>query len=287
MAVIRDYDTSRRFTGRVRESTRITPEDYADEVRHIVLEVNLWGHVFEEYESVGVLLRGAKELGHPLILRLYSIAGCTQGEDGGNPSIELCVKRCTYIDEFNGERYPGTVSNFLCDLRPGDELDLTGPFGSAFAVPENHSANLVMIGQGTGIAPFRAFIQRIYRDVGEWHGKVRLFHGARTGLELLYRNDENEDLGSYYEKKTFKAIEALSPRPHFDEPEALDRALEDNADEVWEMIQDPSTHVYVAGLEEMTPRLDQAFCRMAGSEAEWKRRKSEIEDSGRWNELLY
>ncbi len=287
MAVIRDYDMSRRFKGKVRSSTRITPAEQAEEVRHIVLEVNLWGHDFEEYETVGVLLRGAKELGRPLILRLYSIAGCTQGEGETNPVIELCVKRCCYIDEFNGERYPGTVSNFLCDLTPGDEVELTGPFGSAFPVPGDRNADLVMISQGTGIAPFRSLIHRIYRDVGEWQGRVRLFYGARTGLELLYMNDENRDLGVYYEKKTFKAFEALSPRPHFDEPEALDRALADNAAEVWDMLQAPSTQVYVGGLEKMNAQLDAALCKIAGSEEAWNRQKSQLIESGRWNELLY
>ncbi len=144
-----------------------------------------------------------------------------------------------------------------------------------------------MIGQGTGIAPFRALIHRIYSEVGEWQGQVRLFYGAQTGLELLYMNDENADLATYYEKKTFKAIEALSPRPHFEEPAALDRALEDNAVELWKLIQDPSTYVYIAGLEKLSPQLEEAFEKVAGSTEAWQLRKDELTKSGRWFELLY
>jgi ferredoxin--NADP+ reductase len=166
-------------------------------------------------------------------------------------------------------------------------MELTGPFGEAFPTPEDKSANLLMICLGTGIAPFRALIQRIYRDIGEWEGQVRLFHGAQTGLELLYENDENADLVYYYDKKTFKAIEALSPRPHVGAPAALDRALEENAEEVWYLLQSESAHLYIAGLEKMVPQLERAFRKVAGSEERWERLKAELIRSGRWFEILY
>ncbi len=287
MKAVRDHDTTKRFPVRLVESTRITSEASREEVRNLVFKTELEVKEFEDCESVGVLLRGSKEIGNPLLHRLYTIAGVNQGVDGGTTTIELCVRRCFYIDDFNGERYPGPVSNYLCDLEPGTEIELTGPFGAAFPTPEDKSANLLMICLGTGIAPFRALSQRIYRDVGEWEGQVRLFHGALTGLELLYRNDEKEDFAYYYDEKTFKAIEALSPRPHVGEPVALDRALEENAAEVWYLLQEESAHLYIAGLEKMMPQLEQAFRKIAGSDERWERLKTEMIRTGRWFEILY
>jgi ferredoxin--NADP+ reductase len=65
-------------------------------------------------------------------------------------------------------------------------------------VPEDDTANLLMIGTGTGIAPFRAFIKRIFDQRGGWKGQVRLFYGARSGMELLYMNLVRNDLEHYY-----------------------------------------------------------------------------------------
>lgn len=287
MAVIEDYDTSRRFAGTVRQTRRITPEGHSDEVRQIVLEVDQRGIDFSQYESVGVLAIGPEELGRPLFLRLYAVAGYTPAMEDRGPLVELCVRRCYYIDEVNGERYPGHVSNYLCDLTPGEEVHLTGPFGAAFPVPEDRAANVVMIGMGTGIAPFRTLVKRIYDAPEEWEGQVRLFHGAKTGLDLLYMNDENADLGLYMSRETFKAIEALSPRPHFGEPVALDQALEANGDEVWRMLQTDSAYVYIAGLRQIESQLDKAFVRLAGSESAWRERKDALVMAGRWRELLY
>ncbi len=287
MSNIGDFDTSRRFKGTVVETVRITPENAEEEVRHITLRVNLSGLDFSEFETVGVVVLGPNELGRPLLLRLYAVAGYTKEEPGGNPTIELCVRRCFYVDDFSGERYPGTVSSWLCDLREGETVDLTGPFGNAFPIPENPDANLILIGQGTGIAPFRTLVQRLYENPESWTGEIRLFHGAKTGLELLYNNDENADLGLYMQHKTFKAIQALSPKPHFGEPAAMDQALTDNAADIWALLESPNTYVYVAGLRQMNAQLDRAFAEMAGSPESWASTKDGLVSANRWRELLY
>ena len=73
---------------------------------------------------------------------------------------------------------------------------------------------------------FRAFVKHIYNNVKDWKGKIRLFYGARSGLELLYLNDKDGDLTNYYDEDTFEAFHALSPRPHWSDPIALDKAIE-------------------------------------------------------------
>jgi ferredoxin--NADP+ reductase len=146
---------------------------------------------------------------------------------------------------------------------------------------------MLMIGVGTGIAPFRAFMKHIYDERKEWKGKVRLFYGAKTGMDLLYMNDKNADLSLYYDKETFQAFKVLSPRPHFDEPEQIEQSLKEHSKEVWDLVQDPNTYIYVSGLSRLEARLDKTMEEFAGSEADWLEMKKELVASGRWSTLFY
>ncbi len=220
---------------------------------------------------------------HP---RLYLVADAVDQRDGG-AEFALCVKRHNYIDDFNGERYPGIASNYLCDLKLGDSVEFAGPVGYPFALPESRKAGIIMIGMGTGIAPFRALIRTIYEKFGSWEGKVRLFYGAKTGLDMLYMNDENKDLSQYVYQPTFKAFQAISPRPAFDVPVDLDKAIEQNAAEVWEMLQSPATHLYLAGVDDMFTRVEKALAGIAGAADQWQEIQAKMKADGRWHEVLY
>lgn len=281
-----EYDISHPFTATVTQSNRITHSDTA-EVRHINLSVRNESFRFIEGQSVAVIAPGSNEFGNEHHVRLYSIASSREGEANRPDEISLCVRRCFYIDPISGERFPGVASNYLCNLKPGDSLKLAGPYGRQFVPPRDSSANLLMIGIGTGIAPFRAFIKYMYEDRKQWTGKVRLFYGARTGMDLLYQNEQNGDLANYYDQDTFKAFEAVSPRPHFDEPVDFERTLGDNVEEAWSMILDPKTHVYISGISALEESLDKVFAKAAGSTEQWETKKAEILAEGRWSTLLY
>jgi ferredoxin--NADP+ reductase len=282
-----DYDTETRFRATVVSSERITPKTSDEEIRELVLDVDRDDFPYELGQSIGVLAPGSPELGHEHHFRLYSVADLPERGESGKPRLKIAVKRCSYIDEHSGERYPGIASNYLCDLKPGDTLTVAGPFGLAFEVPEETDANLILIGSGTGIAPFRAFCKHIYRDVSDWKGRVWLFYGARSGLEMIYMNDKKNDFAQYYDEETFEAFQALSPRPSWADPIAWDRAIAERGDELWKMLGEPKTYVYVAGLEKMRDELDAVFANLAGSEEKWQRRKAELMAGGRWIELLY
>ncbi len=284
---LQDFDTGDTFTAHVVSSERITPPESPEEVREIVLEVDRENFDYRPGQSIGVIVSGSHELGHKHHFRLYTVADTPARGGDGRPRVTLCVKRCNYIDEYSGERYEGIASNYLCDLREGGTVTVNGPFGIPFKVPEDKEADLLLIGMGTGIAPFRALIKHIYRDVKDWKGRVRLFYGAQTGLELLYMNDEKDDFTQYYDEETFQAFKALSPRPHWADPVAMDYELEARSEEILSMLDDVRTHVYVAGKEEIVATLDRVFGRMLGSEEKWLRRKAELKAGERWVELVY
>lgn len=283
---LQDYDTTFKMNATVVSSTRVTPEDSKTELRHIDLAVDSKLFDYEVGQSVGVLVPGPHEYGLKEYLRLYSIAGGDETEDG-KPIISLLVKRASYIDDFSGERYQGKASNYLCDLKEGDQVTLTGPYNLAFTLPKRKDANLLMIGLGTGIAPFRAFVKHIYNDLGGWDGEVRLYHGAKNGVELAYMNDQNDDLEYYYDQETFKAIQVLSPRPHADEPVDLEGAMTRNAEEVWSLLRNPKTYVYVAGLKQISELLDKALAKVAGSTEKYEQQKAKMKEEGRWADLIY
>jgi len=283
---LEDYDTETRYAATVVASERITPEESDEEVRELVLDID-GDFDIEVGQSVGVLAPGSPDFGHEFHFRLYSVADLPERGESGQPRIKIAVRRCSYIDEYSGEKYKGIASNYLCDLRPGETLTVAGPFGPAFEPPDELDASLILIGSGTGIAPFRALVKYLYRKVPGWTGKVWLFYGAKTGLEMFYMNDRRDDFAQYYDEETFQAFKAMSPRPNWADPIAWDRAILERGEELWDMLGNPKTYVYVAGLEKMRDELDAVFGRLAGTPERWKRRKAELVAGGRWRELLY
>ena len=273
----------RTYSAVLAQSRRITPPASREDVRHLVFRTGDLSFDATPGNCVRVLAPG--QFGNRYHARLYSIMDLERRADA--TEFAICVRRCSYIDDFNGEEYRGVASNYLCDLRPDDVIEFAGPIGYPFVIPEDKTADILMLGMGTGIAPFRTLIRQIYEKVDGWRGRVRLFYGARSPLEMLYMNDENNDLGHYYDQPTFKAFLAVSPRPAFDAPVALDQALELNAAEVWEMIRRPGTRVFVAGTEGLLAAIEPAMIRLAGSAGNWAAAHAGLLSSGRLSEMLY
>jgi ferredoxin--NADP+ reductase len=285
MAHLADYNIEQQYQAVIRKTDRLTPEE-TDEIREITLEVKQPEFSCEVDQSFGVLVHVNGEFGNAYHHRLYSVADLPDKKKG-KTQIKMLVKRCFYVDEFSGEKYDGVGSNYLCDRKVGDEITITGPFELPFKVPEDHDANLILIGMGTGIAPFRAFVKHIYKNVNDWTGKIRLFYGARSGLELLYLNDKNGDLTNYYDEATFEAFHALSPRPHWSDEIALDETIEERGEEILEMLSQTNTYIYIAGYEKVKQNLDKAFSNIMGSEEKWKIRKAELVAGNKWAEIIY
>ncbi|WP_258104363.1 ferredoxin-NADP reductase [Marinoscillum sp. MHG1-6] len=285
MAHIAHYDTDLRYQAVVKSTERVTPPG-TDEIREIILEVADSDFKCKVDWSFGVFVDMKGDFGNDYYHRLYSVADIPETKDG-KTIITMLVKRCSYIDDFSGEKFYGIVSNYLCDRSEGDIITLTGPYDLPFKVPEDKTANMILIGMGTGIAPFRAFVKHIYKNVGGWQGKVRLFYGARSGLELLYLNEKNGDLNQYYDEDTFKAFHALSPRPEWADPIALDQTLEERAGEIRELLSHANTYVYVAGYRKILNKLDKAFSVILGSDDKWLTRKAELLAGNKWAEVIY
>lgn len=281
---LQDYDTSTQHVARVISNQRATSAQSRREVREIVMEVDGAIHLMPG-QNIGILVPSEDNSTAESHFRLYSIADLPQRVDG-KQRIHIYVRRCDYYDSTTGQTHHGVASNYLCDCVANDELTITGPYGQAFEIPKDRHANLVLVGAGTGIAPFRAFLKHVYRKHPEFAGKVYLFYGGETGLDLLYGNDREEDVALYYDRDTFEAVEALS-KGDDTEQFAWSDALHSRAKELALLLCDPKTYIYVAGLESIRDELEDVLREVAGSNQRWHHWKQELLDDGRWIELLY
>lgn len=142
-----------------------------------------------------------------------------------------------------------------------------------------------MIGAGTGIAPFRAFVRRIYERDGGWLGPVRLFHGARTGLEWHYQNDYRNDFAQYYDEHTFRAIQVVRGYNYSRSiPPGLELAV--HVEDARRLLQHKRAHIYVAGSERLAHELERLLRTEFGRE-EWNSLKATMVSEQRWFEILY
>ncbi len=270
----------------VTENVRITPPE-RDEVRRIRLRIDDPAFRFSVGQSIGVMVPGPHPMGNQFHMRRYSIASGHSDQSSDAIELELLVRRCFYLDEISGEQYPGIASHYLCDAEAGQRITITGPYRSPFRIPADENANLLMIGTGTGVAPFRAFVQELYREKGSWKGQVRLYYGARNGMDLLYGNDAEGDLTNYYDDASFKAFGAMISRPRATDSDMLKAAVEGHAAEVWELMQDPSTHVYLSGLGKVAKAFDKVMEKVAGGAGVWTEFREKLRSQGRWSELIY
>lgn len=270
----------------IKSTTRITPEA-TDEVRQLVLQIDDPSFRYAAGQSIGVLVPGPHEFGNEYHHRRYSIANPIQTGNVESIELEILVRRCFYLDEVSGEQYPGIASNYLCNAKSGDKIKITGPFRSPFKIPTDKRSNLLMIGTGTGVAPFRAFVRQIYDQQGSWEGQIRLFYGDHGGMNLLYMNDEHKDLAQFYDDQTFKAFSALSDRPLAKLEAGLQESLAANVEECHKLLTDPKTYVFLGGQERAAEVFNQVMEERFGSAEAWKQLKQSLVEQDRWAELLY
>jgi len=223
-----------------------TEAGFENQTHHIVLDLGAMPFPVLEGQSIGIIPPGVDARGKPHVARQYSIASPRNGERPGYNNISLTVKRVT--EDHQGQPVRGVASNYLCDLKVGDTVQLIGPFGTSFLMPNHPKSHIVMICTGTGSAPMRAMTEwrRRLRKSGKFEGgKLMLFFGARTQQELPYFGP----LQSL--PKDFIDINfAYSRTPGQPKRYVQDRMRERSADLAL-LLKDPNTHVYVCGLKSM------------------------------------
>ncbi|MDU6134336.1 benzoyl-CoA 2,3-epoxidase subunit BoxA, partial [Bradyrhizobium sp.] len=170
------YNRDAAAVATVTGNYRLTHDESDVDVHHVILDFADQPFPVLEGQSIGIVPPGLDADGKPHRIRLYSIASPRHGERPNTNNLALTVKR-----EPNG-----VCSNYICDLKKGDKVQVTGPFGATFLMPNDPAANIIMICTGTGSAPFRGFTEWRRRAMPGASGRMMLFFGARRPQDLPY-----------------------------------------------------------------------------------------------------
>ncbi|VVD94685.1 benzoyl-CoA 2,3-epoxidase subunit BoxA [Pandoraea nosoerga] len=252
---------------------RVTDASTQSDIHHIVLDFGKHPFPVLEGQSIGIIPPGTTADGRPHHARQYSVASPRDGERPGYNNLALTVKRVT--SDHQGHAVGGVCSNYLCDLKKGDVVNVMGPFGSTFLMPNHADSHLLMICTGTGAAPMRAMTEyRRRRRLKGATGKLMLFFGARTQGELPY-------FGPLLNlPKDFIDTNLAFSRTPGQPKRYVQDAMRERAADVAALLRHEHTYIYVCGLKGMEDGVLQALQSIAGEAgldwpALWQRLKTE------------
>ena len=205
-----------------------------------------------------------------------------------NPSLKvsLCVKRVVEVDgsyanrekgqdkpDKAGTAYPdnkvyrGVCSNHICDMTPGDEVLITGPTGAEMLLPEDPEANIIMLATGTGIAPMRSYMRLLFHDKAgassdggrKFKGLAWLFMGVPYSKSLLYDDEHQAYKKEFPDQFRYDYAVSREDKNAAGQKMYIQTKMAEYAEELWELMQDKRTHVYMCGLKGMESGMAECF----------------------------
>ncbi|MCL9777042.1 assimilatory sulfite reductase (NADPH) flavoprotein subunit [Vibrio methylphosphonaticus] len=168
--------------------------------------------------------------------RLYSIASSQSEVD---EEVHLTVALVEY-DKGDETRYGGASYHLAKGLEEGEEVKVFVEHNKQFKLPDNDDTPIIMVGPGTGIAPFRSFIQE--RENRDAKGKNWLFFGDRTFTQdFLYQVEWQK----YLKSGVLDRLDVAFSRDQHEKVYVQHRLLE-QGEQVWQWLQE-GAHIYVCG----------------------------------------
>lgn len=266
------FNRGRPAVATVTGAYRLTSPDADNDVRHIILDFGETHFPVLEGQSIGIVPPGVDKDGAPHKMRLYSIASPRHGERPNSNNLALTIKREPH----------GVCSNYMCDLKKGDKVEVTGPFGATFLMPNDPAANIIMICTGTGSAPFRGFTEWRRRTMPGASGRMVLFFGARRPEELPYFGPLQKVPDSLLSKHFAYSRVPGQPKTYVQDMMRQQDGM------LGELLSKPATHIYVCGLKGMEQGVDAALddiCRARS--IKWSELRSVMRDEGRYHVETY
>jgi benzoyl-CoA 2,3-dioxygenase component A len=274
------YGHKAPVTATVAGNFRVTDLGTESDTHHVVLDFGGTPFPVLEGQSIGILPPGNDARGKPHHARQYSIASPRDGERPGYNNVSLTVKRVTV--DYDGKPVRGVASNYVCDLKKGDQVKVIGPFGTSFLMPNHAGSNIIMICTGTGSAPMRAMTERRRRRVSmNEGGKLMLFFGARTQKELPYFGPlmnlpkDFIDINFAFSRAEGGSAEAREKR-------YVQHVMRERASDVASLMRDENTYVYVCGLKGMEAGVLDALRDICAAEGvDWTPLHAHMKQTGR------
>jgi len=291
------YSNKKPYVGTVKSVERIVGPKATGETCHIIVDtagnIPMW-----EGQSYGVIPPGTKINSKgkevPYGVRLYSIAASRYGDYFDGQTTSLCVRRAVYwCPELKAEdpAKKGICSNFLCDAKPGDSINMTGPTGKILLLPEEDPNGVhIMVATGTGIAPYRSYWRRMFIERPanfQFGGLAWLFMGVANSDAKLYDDELQEILKAFPDQ--FRLDYALSREQENKKGGKMyiQDKVEEYGDEVFDLLQNGG-HMYFCGLKGMMPGILDMLERVAGEKGlDWKEFLEGLKHNGQWHVEVY
>lgn len=289
------YKPKEPYTATIVSVERLVGPKAPGETCHIVIDHG--GNVpYWEGQSYGVIPPGEnpKKPGAPHNVRLYSIASTRYGDSFDGKMASLCVRRAVYYDPETGKEDPsknGVCSNFLCDSKPGDKVKITGPAGKIMLLPEDDlSATHIMIATGTGVAPYRGYLRRMFMESVpkyKFNGLAWLFLGVANTDSLLYDDEFSKYRVNYPDNFRYdRALSREQKNKNGGKMYVQDK-IEEYSDEIFRML-DEGAHIYFCGLKGMMPGIQETLKRVAVERGEsWDAKLSQLKKNKQWHVEVY
>lgn len=233
----------------------------------------MWGRelidLFIEYPQSGLNAQDFTGLLRPMPPRLYSIASSLSAHP---EEVHLTVAVVRY--EGNGKERKGVCSSYLAE-RVGERVPCYLHPNKNFKLPDDPSIPIIMVGPGTGIAPFRAFIEE--RRVTGASGKNWLFFGDRSQkTDYLYENEWE----SYHNDGLLNDLDLAWSRDQEKKVYVQHKMLEKKA-QLWSWLQDGAIFYVCGDASRMAKDVDQTLRTIAQEEGAMHE-----EDAGAWVKSL-
>jgi len=285
------YKPKNPLIGKCIENRELVKEGGVGRVRHLTFDASDSDLRYLEGQSIGIIPPGKDDKGKPHKLRLYSIASTRHGDDGDDNTVSLCVRELVYQHPETNETIYGVCSSYLCNLNEGDDVTITGPVGKEMLLPEDPDAKIIMMATGTGIAPFRAYLRRMFQEKHEdykFNGLAWLIFGVPYTENILYK----EDLEKLQEEfpNNFRLTYAISREQKTDDGKKMyiQNRVAQQVSEIWKLLQDEKTHAYICGLKGMEDGIDEAISAEAQKNgADWSDFQKSLKKAGRWHVETY
>ena len=205
----------------------------------------------------------------------------------------MCVRRAEYTDPTTGivdASKKGVCSNFLCDAIPGSVVEVAGPVGKTMVLPDDPTTDIIMVATGTGIAPFRAFLHRLFMEETvarhQFQGRAWLVLGVPTTGGLLYPEEFGAMTASSPSLEVTYAISREMTNREGGKLYVQD-VLKERADDLMERL-DNGAHIYFCGLKGMMPGILDALENVANQRGlDWSTKLKEYKDNHQWHVEVY
>jgi len=252
----------------------------SDKLNDLLLPANresfsdyLWGRelidLFVEFPQSGIAAENLVGLLRPMPPRLYSIASSIKAHP---EQVHLTVAIVRY--DSHGRKREGVCSSYLAD-RVGESIPCYFHPNKNFKLPEDSQTPVIMVGPGTGIAPFRAFIEE--RKATGAAGKNWLFFGDRSSkTDYLY----GEEWEQYRKDGLLTDLDLAWSRDQ-SEKEYVQHKMLAKGKELFAWLQDGASFYVCGDASRMAKDVDSALRQIAQSEGSMSE-----EDAGAWVKSL-